>query len=145
MTTIAASLREMAMCADSATVAGDVWWPCTKIVRVGESLVGCSGDSSSGIKFIEWMRDGGKRPKVSSDFCALVLGEGRLDYYYGTLIPDPIERQFHAIGSGASAALGAIKHGADITTAVRIACEIDPGSREPILYERLHNADPKTV
>ena len=135
------------MCADSMCSTGDLWWPSTKIFNIHGSLVGCAGESQNIRQFVDWMREGRptKRPKLGANFCALVMTSNKLEYWFEDLIPEPIERGFHAIGSGGNSALGAMKNGADITTAVRIACEIDPGSREPILYERLHNADPKTV
>ena len=121
MTTIAACLRERAMCADSMVNTGDTWWPCNKITEINDCLVGCAGEADQGKKFLKWFADQTQRkPKLTDAFCALVLTRTELHYYCSTLIPETIERGFHAVWSGGPIALGAMLAGKDY-------CVVEPG------------------
>lgn len=130
------------MCADSMVSTGDTWWPCNKITEINDCLVGCAGEADQGKKFLKWFADQSQsKPKLTDAFCALVLTKTELHYYCSTLIPETIERGFHAVGSGGPIALGAMLAGKDLTTAVRIASQVDTFTREPIHYVILKNAN----
>ncbi len=127
MTTIAADARTGIMVCDSRTQIDGTWWSSTKVVRIGDCLVGGAGDSGAIRRFYKWFQAGKKTPlpKIPDNFCALTLCATGLEYWSSTLIPEPIERGYHAIGSGGNAALGAMMAGADCEQAVKIACLID--------------------
>jgi len=138
MTTITASAKEGIVVCDSRMQTGEHWWPGEKVTRIGDTLVGCAGDSATIIKFIEWLGgDRSTKAKLPDDFNALVLNKDGLTYWCRTLIPSPVERGFHAIGSGGNAALGAMMAGACCKEAVRIACQIDINSGGDIRVHKL--------
>lgn len=139
MTTIAADARKGIMVCDSRTQVDSHWWPSTKVVRIGDWLVGGAGDSGAIKRFKKWFEAGKKTPlpKVGENFCALSLGPDGLIYWCSTLIPEPIERGFHAIGSGGNCALGALMAGADCKKAVEIACLIDTYTGGEVVVHRL--------
>jgi hypothetical protein len=139
MTTIAGDAKKGVMVCDSRTQIDGQWWPCTKVHRVGEWLVGGAGDSGTIRRFIKWFENGRKtpHPKMPDNFCMLSLGPDGLIYWSAAMIPEPIERGFHAIGSGGNAALGAMMNGADCKRAVEIACLIDTGTGGEVVVHKL--------
>lgn len=130
MTTILADARKSVMVSESKTTAPDgSWFPSTKIARIADALVGVAGDASAGDAWLDWLRDGrqGKPPK--GDVTVLILRKGVCTLVDTTNGRDVIvERGFHAIGSGAAAALGALHAGATPAQAVKIACMVDASS-----------------
>lgn len=82
-------------------------------------------------RFVEWLRSGADPEKWGSgepDCCVMMvkpsgglfLADGGL-YFSG-----PIECEYHAIGSGAKYALGAMAMGAGAIEAVEVAMKFDP-------------------
>jgi hypothetical protein len=127
------------MACDSMTSTSDAWWPSTKVHRTSDALIGGAGESAAIRQFVAWYSDGQRvpKPKLPDSFCVLVLtGEG-LFYWASNLVPEPIERGFHAIGSGGNAALGAMLAGANVKKAVEIATTVDPGSGGEVVLHKL--------
>lgn len=139
MTTIAADARKGLMACDSMTSTGDSWWPSTKVHRVADALIGGAGEAASIRQFASWYADGQRspKPKIGDNFCALVLSREGLFYWASNLVPEPIERGFHAIGSGGNAALGALLAGAQVKRAVEIATEVDTSSGGEVVLHKL--------
>ena len=139
MTTIAADARKGLMACDSMTSTADAWWPSTKVHRVADALIGGAGEAASIRQFASWYADGQRlpKPKISDNFCALVLSREGLFYWASNLVPEPIERGFHAIGSGGNAALGALLAGAQVKRAVEIATEVDTSSGGEVVLHKL--------
>lgn len=139
MTTIAADAKRGLMACDSMTSTADAWWPSTKVHRAGDALIGGAGEAASIRQFVAWYADGMRnpKPKISDNFCALVMTKEGLFYWASNLVPEPIERGFHAIGSGGNAALGALLAGASVQKAVQIATEIDTSSGGEVVLHRL--------
>lgn len=139
MTTIASDAKRGVMAADSMTSTSDSWWPSTKVHRVPGALIGGAGEAASIRQFVTWFSDGQRspRPRISDNFCALVLTAEGLCYWASNLVPEPIERGFHAIGSGGNAALGALLAGANVQKAVQIACQVDTSSGGEVVVHRL--------
>ncbi len=128
------------MVCDSRVQTDSTWWPGTKVIRVGDALIGGAGDSATISKFVDWY--GTRRttkPKFGDNFVALVLDESGLHYWCSTLVPETVGRGFHAIGTGGNAALGAMMANANCRDAVHIACQIDPNSGGEI---QSHNLKP---
>jgi hypothetical protein len=142
MTTIASDAKRGLMAADSMTSTSDSWWPSTKIHRVEGALIGGAGEAASIRQFVTWYSDGQRmpKPKIADNFCALVLNAEGLFYWASNLVPEPIERGFHAIGSGGNAALGALLAGANVKRAVEIACLVDTGSGGEVVLHKLKGA-----
>lgn len=134
MTTIVADLRAGVMVSDSC-VSEDFapWVPGTKVFRVNGDLFGFSGDVNQREKWLKWHRGGRKTPRPKlNDFTGLLLRPDGVFSIHTDGLELHIERGFHAIGSGAAAALGAMLAGADAKKAVEIACQIDNHSRGDI-------------
>lgn len=141
MTTIAASVSEGVMVCDSRIqIEDDVWWPGDKVYRIGEALVGGAGDTAAIRKFLDWLRAGRKALKTKwdgGDFEALVLDSSGLAYWCSTLVPEPIPRGFHAIGSGGKVALGAMLEKANCARAVHVAALVDTNTGGEIQTHKL--------
>lgn len=127
------------MACDSMTSTGDAWWPSTKVYRTGATLIGGAGEAAAVRQFVTWYADGQRspKPKIADTFCALVLDKDGLFYWASNLVPEPIERGFHAIGTGGNAALGAMLAGANCKRAVEIACEVDTSSGGEVILHKL--------
>ena len=69
----------------------------------------------------------------------LVRPNGEVYYFSDSQYPSgPLIGEYFTIGSGDEYALGALKAGADPRTALKIACECDLYTAEPILEFPLH-------
>ena len=128
------------MIADSKTTDGSVKWKSQKIERIKGSLIGCAGDCGQIELFLKWYRSRGRKPQLNDDFTALELNEHGLWLWDKKLAPYPPGQEFHAIGSGAAAAMAAHLMGADTKRAVEVACEVDDGSEGPLQIHRLKEA-----
>jgi hypothetical protein len=134
MTTIVACAKLGLMVADSRCTDDTIKWPSKKIERIGDSLFGCAGEVPDIEKMVAWFKRGraGKKPKTK-DFSALELNaSGVWIWDDAAPISYSPERDYHAIGTGAAAALAALLMGADPVKAVEIACQIDAGSEGPV-------------
>lgn len=138
MTTIVACAKHGVMVSESkCTGPGGDWMSVIKVFRAGDALVGTAGDAAAGELWLEWLRVGkqGKPPK--GEVSMLILRKT------GVAVIEPsgyelrIERGFHAVGSGAHAALGALHAGASPADAVRIACKVDAQSGGRVRTVRL--------
>ena len=100
-----------------------------KVFRLNDgSLFGASGRTIDSEAVAKWLVDGGKKPKVKSEFTALRLHpDGRLDYLTDALEPVKIDIPA-ATGSGMDFALGAMSAGATAEKAVGIAARFDPST-----------------
>lgn len=125
------------MVSDSKTSDGDVKWSSQKIERIGDTLIGCAGDCVDIEKFIKWRRGKGRKPKLTNEFSGLQLDAEGVWLWDKKLEPFPAGREYHAIGTGAKAALAAFSLGAAAIKAVEVACEIDDGSEGPIQMLKL--------
>lgn len=99
-----------------------------KIERIGDSLVGTSGDFQAGVRFHDWYRAGskGRKPRLAKEFRALRLSPDGLYIIDGddtTWVK--VDYKLAAIGSGAHYAMGAMEMGAPPEEAVRIAMKHD--------------------
>jgi len=110
-------------------------YPCMKIVRGPDCLIGASGDGGDCTRFLEWGKKGFKEkdepkwktPQYSEDeIVGIILrSDGIYIWTHGGPEPEKVEADFFAIGSGGKAARAAHLLGADIQLAVEIACQVD--------------------
>lgn len=143
MTTIA--YKDGILAADTCvTDNGAICGTATKLARAPNgAIAGASGNLAPCAKFLSWFaRDFGmveKVAKIEGNSAALIIDKDgtvhTLDAGYPAFI---INAPFHAIGSGSRIALGAMAAGASAEEAVRIACGIDDGTREPVETLRLN-------
>lgn len=148
MTTIAAN-RKMMAC-DSRVICGEAYSPGQKVYTEfpGGKLVGVAGEGRAMGLFLRWMKEGEPEamPELGEDsgsFNALVLKPEGLFTYDSSFWPDPVYRDYHAIGTGTQSALTAMFLGLDPYHAVITACEFDPNSGLPARSFLLDDVLPK--
>lgn len=150
MTTIA--YKDGILAADTCvTDNGAICGTATKLARSPNgAIAGASGNLAPCAKFLSWFaRDFGmveKVARIEGNGAALIIDKDgtvhALDAGYPAFI---INAPFHAIGSGSRIALGAMAAGASAEEAVRIACRIDNGTREPVETLRLNEEKPNAA
>ena len=135
MTTIA--VRDGIMASDTAvtgfnTNLGEI----KKLYRIGDSIFGAAGAITDCISFLDAHRTGTINDLELDNadiFSALELTkDGEVYTWTGSVMRLPIERDYHAVGSGMEFALGAMSAGADADEAVICASELDVNTRQPI-------------
>ena len=145
MTTIACNLEEMA--ADSRITQEDhankrinVSY-ATKIERIEDTIVGSSGDYQAGVRFHDWLKSGGRKPRLCKEFRALKLTKDGIFLMDGDdLTWMPLRQNFSAIGSGCGFAIGAMVKGASPKEAVSIAKDWDVYSGGPVTVIQLEKS-----
>ena len=137
MTTIAVSAVRGEMAADSQISYGNISFPATKVVNVGGTLIGVAGLLTKCSQLLRWFKGGCKekdKPNFSDDddVEAIILDKDGIWGMDAALVKYKIDRDIHAIGSGAASALAALMCGKSPKQAVKIACDIDPSSGLPV-------------
>lgn len=108
---------------------------CKKLHRVGDSILGFSGNYMDCLHFVRWFekKDGPltfanfrNDNSDAPDVAAIVVCNGEAEKWTEHCQPTPIYEPFFAIGSGAQAAMAAMHMGASAKEAVKIAMLIDP-------------------
>lgn len=124
MTTIIA-VRNVGLYSDSRCTSG-VSFSTRKIHKVGKALIGGAGTLADVLKFVQWVKDGGKGKCKIKDTDIIVMNKCGIFLHDGSH-PDGFEvfDDVYAIGSGAIAALAAMKHGASPKQALKAAAEFD--------------------
>lgn len=112
-----------------------------KIFRIEDgSLVGFAGDLSEGMKFVDWLDDGGdkeEKPGLQNVHGLVVKPSGRIILYEGGVPIVPKRPKYIAIGTGQATAMGAMWAGASAAEAVRAAIQHDDHSGGPVITMRL--------
>lgn len=138
MTTIFADAKEGVMVCDSKMTLGSEWVSTTKVVRVGDELIGFSGVATEAERWLAWYTSGqnGPKPKVENSNALLLGPKGLrvLDSSGGFIL---VERGFMGTGTGGVCATAAHMAGADAETAVQIACQIDANSGGDVVVHKL--------
>lgn len=138
MTTIASDLKSMA--SDSRANGGYVNYRIQKVYRVGDSLVGCTGDIFECQKFIDWWSSGKNRhemEEIKEDFLALVLTPEGLYQYSHQGVGVKLTDGYHAIGSGQEVALAGLRTGMSPAEAVHLSIRGDSYSGLPVQVQLL--------
>lgn len=126
------------LAADSFTEYSGCPQEVVKLALIKDYAIGMIGDGDAGREAIAFLKGEIKeRPNIEDSLLVLVHKETlnvtllRRKLYPEELKPSAIQCAF---GSGAYAALAAMKCGRNAIEAVRIACEIDGYSKPPIRY-----------
>ena len=133
MTTIAWDGRYLA--ADKMTVNNGLARTTTKIWRVGDLLVGVSGNLDAGMAMKRWIENGEKpedfpesQKKSDTYTPTCVIRNKEYWVYESTPYPFRIEDDFAAMGSGRDFALMAMHYGEPAKNAVLMASKFDVGT-----------------
>lgn len=144
MTTVA--ITREAIAADTRVVTGSSFYHAPKIFRVGQSLLGTAGAGFACLAFVEWFKSPRRNPQVlhkifgeydRDDILIAELNPSGIFLWDGWGYPERINDSFYAIGSGAMAALEAMRNGSDPDDAVRRAVAHDENTGSPIQIEYL--------
>jgi ATP-dependent protease HslVU (ClpYQ) peptidase subunit len=139
VTTIFADAKKGVMVCDSKSTFGGEWFPSQKVFRAGNELFGFAGIATEGLRWLDWYSNGqrGKMPSIANVLVMILDAERgvRLVETSGNIFS--VERHFFAVGTGATAAMGAYMAGADAKKAVEIACRIDAGSGGDVVVHKL--------
>ena len=124
MTTIIA-VRGVGMYSDSKCTS-DVNFSTRKLHRVGKAIIGGAGTLADILKFVEWVKGGGKGKCRLKGASAIVINKRGIFVHDGSH-RDGFEvlDDVYAIGSGSIAALSAMRHGASPKNALKAAAEFD--------------------
>ena len=138
MTTIFACAKEGVIVCDSKMTLGNEWVQVSKVVRVGNELIGFAGVHTEGERWLAWYKTGqqGPRPKVDNSN-ALILGPDGIKLLDSSGGFITIERGFMGTGTGGMCATAAYMAGANAKKAVEIACQIDANSGGEVIVHRL--------
>lgn len=115
-----------------ASIGGSLIREVTKIFRVGECLVGYSGDSDLGEAVLDWFRNGrdpATYPNKIDNWAGflVVWPDGSLWRYERTPFPLKFDPQTFAVGSGRDFALAAVHCGKTAAEAVLVASHFESG------------------
>lgn len=124
----------------------------TKIHRVGDVLVGGSGDLSFVLAVIEWVRNGRKpdaypdSQKHKDDWQPVLVieADGTPSLYERTPYPIRYENKHVSIGSGREYARAAMHLGKTAKEAVEVACALDSSCGNGVDTLTLEVVPPKT-
>lgn len=136
MTTIVANREEMACESLVSCASGEAYTTDQKVRRVGDDIVGCAGNITDIMKFMEWYASRGDRPELEN-IDALVLNSSGLWIYNSSTYANRVCDPFICIGSGAMAAKAAMLCGKSPREAVAIAIQCDKGSGGKVRNYRL--------
>lgn len=129
MTTIVATLKGMA--ADTRVTGPGPFYPATKIFRVGDSLLGTAGHGFMCLAFVDWFKLPRRKPHQlheligreysRDDIDVLELNPSGIYRWNGWGYGEKVLRDHDGIGTGAMAAIEALRRGADLRAAVTAA------------------------
>ena len=142
MTTVAVDHRTGVAASDSKCTIGAIWVTSTKIHRHKDELIGTAGTDAQCQRWLEWYRAGKKGAPPKFDQAeALVLRKDGVFYVEDGGSEFKVERGFHAIGSGAAAAMAVMLAGHSAEEAVRIAIQVDAQSGGEVQVFHLKGPD----
>lgn len=135
------------LAADKRACYGTTILTTTKIFRVGDCLVGYTGDAVFGEQMLAWIRAGANvedfpaAQRDKDDWCGVLVitPEGKVSRYERTPNPMTYEDEFFAAGSGGDFALAAMHLGKTAREAVELACKLDSGCGNGVTELTLEN------
>lgn len=108
-----------------------------KIFKIPNGWAGAAGEAGPSLAALNWIRNGGDKPDLSSgDFSLVILRDSGVFTLENDLIEIPVGIPF-AAGSGAPYAMGAMLSGKTAPQAVRLAIKLDPFSGGQIVTKKL--------
>ena len=144
MTTVA--FNRECIAADTRVVTGGPFYHADKLFRVGNSILGTVGDGFACLGFLAWFRSATRNPGqlhkmfAEHDRDSIIVAEinpGGIYLWNGWGFAEKINDPYYAIGSGAMAALEAMRDGKNPEEAVRRAIAHDENTGSPVQVEYL--------
>lgn len=144
MTTIAANLECMAADQRCSYESG-IYYPATKLFRIGDSIFGCSGHGDMCLVMIEWLKTARNRQILYKQWAdydrdqieLLELSPRGLFKWSGWGLPERINASRWAVGSGTVAAVKGMDRGETPEEAVKNAMNYDHYTGETVQVEWL--------
>ena len=122
------------LAADKRAVSCGLILTVTKIKRIGNLLVGISGNTAGMVEAFRWIEMGCPYDKYSDILkdkddgpIIMVIDAGRIIMYGNSPLPTEYEDKIFAIGSGRDYALAAMHLGKTAKEAVEVACVFENG------------------
>lgn len=138
MTTVACNRHTMAC--DSYLTDGNTIQSVRKVFKRKGHLVGIAGDYAECMEFVRWWLKGkherGYTGTMEEVEVLILTSSGKILHYSGCSNPFELDDQFAAIGSGATAAMGALHVGATPAQAVTAASKVDVNTGGKISIRR---------
>ena len=135
------------MAGDTRVITGASFYHADKVFRIGNSLVGTAGDAYACHAFLTWFRSPKRNPQElqkqfgetydRGDIWVAEINPGGIYLYNGWGYAEKINDPYYAIGSGAMAAIEAMRQGMEPQEAVRRALAHDENTGSPIQVEYL--------
>ncbi len=109
-------------------------WGCssmTKVWKRGDQLIGLVGEMGRGMQVVEWYKKGGNlsmfptEAMKGGDFILLIWNGVNIITIDEQGFPLMVEDTSASVGSGAMAAMGAMRMGAGAQMAIEVASELD--------------------
>lgn len=138
--------------ADSRTSKGSVHFPAPKLRRTRTGIVAAAGDDEAVQTFLDWATHGADvkhRPHMkrawAGEFEGLMVTRAGIFDYSTALMPDEVKRFYHAIGSGAEAAMAVFAFGeaqgwvCDPRAVVKAVCEVNKDCGPPVDFLTLRS------
>lgn len=151
MTTLA--FNRECMAGDTRVVTGASFYHSDKIYRIGNSLVGTAGNAHACLAFLAWFQSPRRNPVElqkqfgenhdRGDIWIAEINPGGIYLWDGWGYAERLNDPYYAIGSGAMAALEAMRQGMNPEEAVRRAITHDENTGSPIQVEFLLPETPK--
>lgn len=145
MTTLA--FNRECIAGDTRVVTGGSYYHADKIFRVGNSLLGTAGNGFMCLAFVEWFKSQKRNPFTlhkligeeadRDDILIAEINPGGIYLWDGWGFAEKINDPFYAIGSGAMAALEALRNDHPPEEAVRRAIAHDENTGSPVQVEYL--------
>lgn len=112
----------------------------SKIVSVGSSVFGGSGDLDDIVRFFEWRKKGGKlkdAPTLEDGLDVLEVCKDGIFMWGKKLVRLKVDEPVYAVGSGSQYAMGAIAMGASPEQAIETAARYDSQTALPIEFVKV--------
>lgn len=134
MSTVAIEVRAEEVVMSGDRLASQSHWGCSTMTKVWKhdgQLIGLVGEAGRGIRCVQWYKDGADPETFPTsimkggDFLLLIWNGANIisidEHGLAVIVDDMVA----AVGSGAMAAMGAMRMGAGAQLAIEIASEID--------------------
>lgn len=117
---------------------GDIPFRTQKLFRIGDSILGTTGDLYACLKFLKWFEEKGEvELSGDDDWEVAELNAAGIWLWDKNAVPIPVLEDYYALGSGGKHAITGLDCGKTPEEAIELACRRDEGSALPVVSMRL--------